>query len=499
MINKVDELKKKPKKIKQNKSFKAVKTTINGYGFEYSLSKFMGTLSLFSLGIITAGYLFRLTWYHIGIIMMVALFFTPIIIVAQYRYIYNQNQFMQLVTYMESTSLAFIQRPKILDALKEAKRTASGKMLEAITESIEGLTAGESYESVLQPIEKDFGCGPLYSLHRYLINVETKGGKYREMLTALIDSNAQWQERTYLFQIDRRKAKKTTYISIISCCILCGIGLFMSGKMQGVRIDTNIAYQFSTTLVLCIFLTIVALIESRMNGSWLTKSHLKDIRKTYTEIESFNTQKEKQKVVKKCLLFIPFLLIGVFIGNIGIILAVLILSLLVFAQPFIKHRSSKKTIEREIEKEFSDWMRSVALDIEKENVQVALIQSFPNAPEVMKPELQKLIARIQIDTTTIDPYLQFMENFNLPDINRTMKIIYSISGLGSGESQKMLENLISQNDRVAEKGEKYDMEDQLLALKNIMFLPPIITMMKLAVDIFLIFSGFLAVTGKYLS
>ena len=73
-------------------------------------------------------------------------------------------------------------------------------------------------------------------------------------------------------------------------------------------------------------------------------------------------------------------------------------------------------------------------------VPVALAKSIEDAPEVFKPGLRKLIARIDAGDSSIDPYMDFAKEYPVRDSMRMMRLLYR---LGLGDQEKKHQQLTS--------------------------------------------------------
>ena len=63
-------------------------------------------------------------------------------------------------------------------------------------------------------------------------------------------------------------------------------------------------------------------------------------------------------------------------------------------------------------------------------VPVALSRSIDTAPEIFKPGLRKLVARIDEGDSTIQPYIDFANEYPVRDSMRMMRLLYRLN-LGS--------------------------------------------------------------------
>ena len=150
-----------------------------------------------------------------------------------------------------------------------------------------------------------------------------------------------------------------------------------------------------------------------------------------------------------------------------------------------------KAIKEKIEIQFPRWLMNVALYVQSNSVQVALYKSIPTAPLVLQPELIKLNNAIRDNPTSIDPYLNFMSQFDLPDITASMKMFYSIaSGTGS-DVQQQVNEIIERNNTLLDKTEKINNDNNLAKMYAMFLLPQLTGGGKILIDMVLFFMIFM--------
>lgn len=203
--------KRKSGKIKNAYNFKNLQTEIRGYGYEYKFGKFFLQLLIVFLAIIVAGLLYKLNTTCIVVLCIIALVLFPVIIAAQFRYIYEQKKFTMLVEYLEHMIFNFKKTPKILVALRDTRELVSVEMQSLIDHAIEVIENREDatnlYQEAFAEFEKQFPCSRLLALHRFLINIELQGGNYQSAIDLLLVDIRAWVERTYIYQKELKNIK----------------------------------------------------------------------------------------------------------------------------------------------------------------------------------------------------------------------------------------------------------------------------------------------------
>ena len=80
------------------------------------------------------------------------------------------------------------------------------------------------------------------------------------------------------------------------------------------------------------------------------------------------------------------------------------------------------------------YLKSLEILVQHYTVPVALSRSIEAAPDVFKPGLRRLVARIEEGDSTIQPYIDFANEYPVRDSMRMMRLLYRL-GLGSQQNK----------------------------------------------------------------
>ena len=108
---------------------------------------------------------------------------------------------------------------------------------------------------------------------------------------------------------------------------------------------------------------------------------------------------------------------------------------LIFKAPY---SSLKKFYARNLYKinlQLPYYLKGLEILIQHYTVPVALSRSIETAPDIFKPGLQKMVARIEAGDSTVDPYMDFALEYPVRDSMRMMRLLYRL-GLGSQENKQ---------------------------------------------------------------
>lgn len=139
----------------------------------------------------------------------------------------------------------------------------------------------------------------------------------------------------------------------------------------------------------------------------------------------------------KLMVFVIVLMLFIFIANftfINIILA-LIIGYAAFKLDYVKLKNYYKKHLFDINRTLPYYLKSLEILIQHYTVPVALRRSIVTAPEIFKPGLERMVARIEAGDSTVDPYMDFAKEYPVRDSMRMMRLLYRLS-LGSQENKQ---------------------------------------------------------------
>lgn len=493
--------KRKSGKIKNAYNFKNLQTEIRGYGYEYKFGKFFLQLLIVFLAIIVAGLLYKLNTTCIVVLCIIALVLFPVIIAAQFRYIYEQKKFTMLVEYLEHMIFNFKKTPKILVALRDTRELVSVEMQSLIDHAIEVIENREDatnlYQEAFTEFEKQFPCSRLLALHRFLINIELQGGKYQSAIDLLLVDIRAWVERTYIYQKELKNIKNKIVLSLAISMGICGTMIMI--VPEDISIKGMVAYQILTTILLIGFLIIFTFMQTKLNGAWLvndtTDKSSDAVKRAYDYVRSYNEKKAMKKSIIKAIIFSIIIVVAVIMQLYSLAVVALVFTILLLKSSEMKFRRCRKRVERELEKEFPQWLRDVALNLQKQVVPLAIRNSISSAAPVLQEPLEGLVEEIEENPTSIKPYVSFLGEYNMNDLSTAMKMLYTLQSLGSEDSEKQLHVLIERNQSMLEKSERIRNEDMLGSIGFIVALPMLLASLKLVADLGMILMSFFSFGG----
>ena len=164
------------------------------------------------------------------------------------------------------------------------------------------------------------------------------------------------------------------------------------------------------------------------------------LRAKYVERVYDVSQVFRKRVMKGLIAMI--LVLFIFIANLKIlyILLAVIIGYIVFKIQYFDLKKFYKKHLNTIDSLLPYYLKSLEILVQHYTVPVALARSIDDAPEVFKPGLRELVAKIDAGDSTVDPYMDFANQYPVRDSMRMMRLLYRLS---LGEQDKKHEQMLS--------------------------------------------------------
>ena len=497
------EKKVRKKRTKKNAFYyanpKNVSAEVKEYGYELKASKTIIFYAIYMVTMLVFSFLFSLHWISTVIVLVAGFLFVPYIVAMGYKNMHEQQRFSEATQYIEQMLYSFRNNRKVITSLKDVesifeKGTMRSCIREAQFKILNNTEEGE--KEALRVIEEKYNCEKIKKMHAFMIKVERLGGDFTESVDLLLQDRSMWVDRQVRLQKDRKTRKINVIASILISILLC---LFVQKWCLGDMADlsSSILVQIGTTACFLFDLIIYALTEKAVCVDYLqTKGTLtkKQIKEKYEKVINFNAKREFPKSLLWSLIPIGVGILG-FVLDMKILIGmgVIVLPVTLF-QHRIAYSLNRKAIKKEIEMKFPRWLMEIALRLQTDSVQVSIADSIATAPLVLRPELFKLQTELEKNPTKIEPYLDFMKEFQSSEIQSSMKMLYSISAGQGGDSKTQIADIIRRNNQMLDKVEKQSNEDSMVKLISLMMAPQVSASVKLIIDMVVFFVVFMAST-----
>ncbi|MDO5409022.1 MAG: hypothetical protein Q4F21_01040 [Lachnospiraceae bacterium] len=353
--------------------------------------------------------------------------------------------------YMEQLIYSFRKHHKIPAALHDMTLITEGRLYRCTARAAEQLEKDVVSENLFQTafsgIEAEYGMPLLRQLHTFLIRVEEQGGDCTTALNLLLEQLRTWKKYENAFWSRKKSIQSRLVLAIVLSCFICLAVVRM--MPAGSRVTELLAYQICTGTGLFLFQLLYLLFRTVSAGDQRESRQLdmQQIEKLYLRLESSMHGPRYLRAVRR--------------------------------------------LEKEVRLYFSEWMFDMILRLQTENVQTAIAHSLDDAPEVLVRPLYRLIQQQQADPVSIQPYLNFLKELELPEVHAVMLQLYAINDMGKEEIREQIYAMLEQNQRMEEVADELKADTVLSWMGMLAALPMLVSVAVLVINLSLMLFSFL--------
>lgn len=430
------------------------------YGYVFSVKRGILMYGMVVAFAIVCGKFFRLDHMYLFLLCLWCACLFPFFLRNLYRNRYGQRQFVEINSYMEQFLYSFQKSGKILVTLKDVEKLfANGVMHTRIQEAIAYIedTYDEDYveKRALAMIEREYPIHHVAMIHRFALQVEEKGGEYGEAIRLMLDARRMWADRSYELLKEKKRKRTQILISVLVSLLLCSVFVYVAERVS-LSITGFAVVKVVTLLTLLLDFWILYVADRKLS--------MESMDETYDEKELLRQyEKVKRSEEKK--------------------------------HAELGTRIAKKNVSRALQKMFPQWLLEVSLLLQSENVQVAIMESYDEAPVLMKPALRELIQKLQLRPTDMEPYLEFLQEYALPEVQSSMKMLYALSEGTGGNANNQISDIIRRNQLLLDQAQKMKNEDALGGLYALFLAPQLTGGAKMLVDMGMLFYAMMATSA----
>lgn len=485
--------------------FSNLSDTIKNLGFAISFRNILIMLLVLAFSTFLVGYLLGLEYIYCAILILFYCLCLPSLIVTKFKADYEKNRFNDTVDYMEQLIYSFHKSNKIREALVDVYGVAHGNVKATIRKMLDcidfDMTTPKLYEKAFKIMQDEYNCSRMEILHNYLVEVEGNGGECSRSLNILLEDIRSWSRRINTYQQERRNIKSKVTMSIFLAMTSCGIMIHLIPTEYSTQIRGELLYQIGTLLVLMLCLGLYVLATNRVSISYLDYEVDGDsdslVISSMNYITEYNKRNHVKPAIIKLCIFVPFIIAAIIMNVMWAILPVSLLCLLCVFQPVLKKNNAIRRTIREVTKTFPMWIRNLVLYLQTDNVHVAIKKSYETAPAVLKGEVLSFIRNLEKDPSSIRPYMEFLKDYNVPNLKMSVHYLYSLAQFGNSDMLAQLDYLIEQNGAMTITEEKMRNEDALAGFGTLTLAPMLFAVIKLILDLVLFLNIFMEYMNSF--
>lgn len=462
-------------------NYKHLQHDMQLYGFELSPVRLFFFYFLTVAVCILVCIPFKLPFLSMLAISVTGILCMPLVLVSSQKQKAEETRYMETSMYISSMLSAFSIKPKILEALKSTKNVISSiPMSSAINEAIEHIlytsySSGDVREEALRCIEQKYNCKRISTLHRFLINVETKGGEYDKTLELLQKDRELWENRVEEFLKDEKAKRIEATISAVFVIFLCW-ALTLLGNMTKTDITVMPAYQVCTTLMIVAEMVLFIKINCPLDIDLLKRISLRSEKamiEDYETVMNYNREEDNVKSIQRAIIPAIIIVVGLVLRKIPVVVIGAVILFYVVCDKRVGYAMSVKQLKKELSYIFPQWLMEMALLLQTNNVRNSIRLTAENAHPVLKGALEKMITELDENPTSMEPYMNFLGPLRTKAISSSMMLLYAAASGTNGNPEERIKEIINSTIKMTDKAEKMENEDKLLSL-DLLFKAPVI-------------------------
>lgn len=159
---------------------------------------------------------------------------------------------------------------------------------------------------------------------------------------------------------------------------------------------------------------------------------------------AYENEKEvtSKRLKKAKLVFILLLVLPFKNYSLSYLCIIFFLFLFVYKLEYVKRKKGEKKKLKQLQFQFPIWLRQLQILLQCNNVIHALRLSRETAPILIQEDLDQLISEVEKDAIQFQPYINFLSQYHLPEIERAMKLLYRYQMVGQQDTYLQFQRMI---------------------------------------------------------
>ncbi len=139
----------------------------------------------------------------------------------------------------------------------------------------------------------------------------------------------------------------------------------------------------------------------------------------------------------------PILMLSVFFKNQLLIQLILVCILIYrYESDYLSLRAKTRRLKSQIRYQFPIYLRQIQVLLQNNTVVTTIDLSQHYAPSLFRAEVAYFVEQLRQRPQDINPYLDFLSFYQLPEIARAMKLLYRYNTVGQADSYHQLNRMI---------------------------------------------------------
>ena len=467
------------------------------------------------------GYIYGIALVSKIILMIIGGLFLPSMYLYTLISKYEERRFNDVTSYMQQFISSYKRSHNVAEALQDCAMSfeEGSDMRILLDEALEIRRTGAGVElkediarEAFRKIEDAYPSKRLKMLHDFITKAEKMGGDMDRALDILLEDLQAWSTRVSVFQKKRKSAQIEVYISCAMTFGICSVSRFLMLNSLDLDMAGELIYQVCALLCSIAFIGIFVGSTRKIAKEWLdvdqnSEKHVRMMNRRYDLVTNFTIAKNIQESIVPLIiggiLSCGLILLAVFalsggLKSAAIAGAVGLFGFFVYSCANRK-KNFAKSIVRELEMEFPFWILSVSLMLQSESVYNALRLSSKDLTGPFKTEVDALLEKFYENPQSLTPFVDFFKGFEINRIRMSMKVLHAVNLNGYDNMEQQLNFLTKENNQLMDVSETIRYNNQIAGMSMYKFLPMLVGVVKLALDLVVTMSLIMSSAGSLIS
>ena len=410
-------------------------------------------------------YAFSLKLPYIIAVEIAAVLFSLPLLFAMLEERNEHRKFDDINSYMRQFISGMILHKRINAALEDTAVTfVDGQMHETLSRMLMHIRSAKdprtAERQAFMYMEKTYPNTQSGMIHDFALRVEARGGDFEDEMDMLNKKREKWEKRTEHCQ---NQMKVTVYASLILYAAMILVCAFVQHAMpEQLSIIDSTMSQFSETLLIILFYVFAIMVERHLAKGWMRGEDTmddKDAKEALDYLELFNPKQERIKgIIAGTAALAMTVALFFMTKNIYITVAAIIITIAAFNLHNIMKMMVLNKVKQNMRVAVPRWLFDVCLLMQKNNITVSVTESIRTAPPILKRDIVKFLNKLKKSPADVTPYLEFLDQYNIPNVRTTMRMLVSIQNGAAGDSKTQMAQLVEHNMNMLDEIDATNME-----------------------------------------
>lgn len=145
--------------------------------------------------------------------------------------------------------------------------------------------------------------------------------------------------------------------------------------------------------------------------------------------------------------------------------------IVIYKQPYMRLKAKQRFMITKLKYEFPLWLRQLQVLLQNHTVLQAMEFSLERSPAILRHSIAELISVVQKNPVGIQPYLDFMKEYEIYEMQKAMKLLYRYHFVGAEESYQQFHRMIEATGKWLRQARKEKKANQMAMLQWIGMVP----------------------------